>query len=205
MNDRRLEAALLYEEAQARRAEGNASGALSRYRRLLEIAAGLDDHAWCADLWFELGDMYHGACDGLEARRWYDRALAAYAGLGDARRTAETRRRCGEVEQLLGDMQGAEQLFQEAVAGAQAIGDSAIEGRALASLGNLWWELGRADEGAAAMIQGLRMLDPASPGDAARVQEHIRAWSRRIAAGHYRRIIEASAVDPELCARLLID
>lgn len=203
MKDRPLEAALLYEEAHARRAEGNPSGALARYRRLLEVAAALDDAVWCGDLCFEMGDMYQGAGDGLEARRWYGRALDAYARPGDQARAAETRRRSGEAEQLLGAMEAAEQLFQEALAGARAVEDRAIEGRALSSLGNLWWELGRADEGAAAMIQGLRLLDLAAPGDAARVQEQIRAWSRRIGNAPYRRIIEATAGDPDLYARLI--
>jgi tetratricopeptide (TPR) repeat protein len=200
--DRRIEAARLYEEALIRRAQGNPSGAFPRYRRILEIAAELGDQPWQAEITAELGEMYQGSCDLLDARRWHGEALRHFRELNEPRRAATTLGRMAEVEQLLGEMARAEELVREALALWVELGDRIEEGRVRGQLGNLLWEMRHEAAGAAEMLAGLAMLRGADDDTAETLRTRIRAWSDRCGRLRYRRVIQAATQDPDLLGEL---
>lgn len=201
--DRRYEAALLYEEALARRAQGNPSGAFPRYRLVLEIARELDDRVWQAQIAAELGEMYRSMCELMDARRWHEEALALYRELGDAPRAAASLLHLGEVEHLAGEMVKAEALFRQALQQQVALADRTREGVARARLGRLLWDLKREAEGMAEMIRGWMLLRESEVEEAAALATRIRALRDRVGRIRYKRAVEGAVESASLRALLL--
>lgn len=203
VSDRRLEAAVLYEEALARRAQGNPSGAFPRYRRVLEIARELDDRVWQAQIAAELGEMYRGACELMDARRWHEDALELYRELGDAPRAAASLLHLGEVEHLSGEMAKAEMLFRQALEQQIALADRIQEGIARARLGRLLWDLKQEPEGMAEMIRGWMLLREGGEEEAEALAARIRSLRDRVGRIRYQRAVEA-AIEAPVLRRLLL-
>lgn len=203
MGDPRVEVLAVYEEARARRAEGNFTGAFARYRRVLEAAERLEDREWKAELLAEIGRMYQGAFDLLEARRWYDQALALFRELGRDRDTGLTLLRRAQIEQLSGNTPGAEIVFREALDILSRSGDLRDQGVVRAALGQLLWEMKREPEGAAELVRALTLLREAGAEEAVPEAERIRAWRSRLGPFRYRRLIEEATEDSDL-RRLLL-
>lgn len=203
VSDRRLEAAVLYEEALARRAQGNPSGAFPRYRLVLEIARELDDRVWQAQIAAELGEMYRSMCELMDARRWHEEALELYQGLGDEPRAAASLLHLGEVAHLAGDLERAETLFREALERQLALADRVQEGAARARLGRLLWDQKQEPEGMAEMIRGWTLLREVDEEDAEALAVRIRSLRDRVGRIRYRRAIEAAVEEPSLRALLL--
>jgi tetratricopeptide (TPR) repeat protein len=201
---RYLEAAQLYEEARVRRAEGNASGAFARYRRVLEMVEAAGDRPWKAELLAELGQMYQENYDIPSARRWYGDAVALYQELGDAAQAASILLKLAQVEQLSGNMEAAEQGYREALALTASEGDTRGEGIARAGLGQLLWEVKRDTEGASELVAGIALLRACAAPEAEGVLESVRAWKRRIGPVRYRQLIQSATPDPELRELLLV-
>jgi tetratricopeptide (TPR) repeat protein len=198
VSDVRVDAGVLYEEAVIRRAEGNTTGAIVRYTRVLAIAEQLGDEAWRAQLLDEIGQMYQEACDLLSAREWHGRALALYEERGEAGSAARVRLRLAQVEQLAGDLERSEALFREAAAGLGAAGEFRDEALARAGLGQLLCEVKRSEEGVREMIAGLRRLDEAGEPDLEPVRGYLREYRSRVGSVRYRELIEAATDDPPL-------
>jgi len=203
VSDRRFEAAVLYEEALARRAQGNPSGAFPRYRLVLEIARELDDPVWQAQIATELGEMYRGACELLDARRWHEEALALYRRLDDAPRAATTLLHLGEVAHLSGDLGDAEAHFRAALERQLALGDRVQEGLVRARLGRLLWDTKQEAAGMAEMIRGWSLLRAGDVVEAEAMAGGIRALRDRVGRIRYRRAVEGAVEEAELRALLL--
>jgi tetratricopeptide (TPR) repeat protein len=201
--DRRLEAAILYEEALARRAQGNPSGAFARYRLVLEIARELNDEVWEAQLLSELGTMYRDACELLDSRRWHREALVRFQELGDVQRCCSTLIELAHVERLSGDTTAAESLCREALASAIAQGDELTEALIRGQLGELLWALRREDEGMSELIKGLEIMRTTGSGEASGAVTAIRALRDRVGRIRYRKAVASATNDPQLLALLL--
>jgi tetratricopeptide (TPR) repeat protein len=195
--ERRLEAAELYEEALARREQGNPSGAFARYRRVLEIARELGDVRWQAQLAAELGEMYHAGCDLIDARRWYEEALELFRQLGDGAREGETLLHLAEVEQLAGETSRAEALFRECLERQVAAGDRQREGLVRSRLGRLLWGMKQEQAGMTELIRGWELLAECSPAEAEAVLRRIRELREQVGRVRFRRIVEAATDNPE--------
>lgn len=201
--DRRAEASRLYEEAVARREEGNTTGAFARYRRLLEIAVELEERAWEARLTTEVGRMYQDAFDLLEARRWYNRALLLFHELGSEPLAVGVLFRLAQVELLAGDMEAAERRYHETLARARAAGDGKTTGLAAAGLGHLLCETGREAEGVAELIHALNRLAASGASEAREVEDQVRGLRSRLGPLRYRQLIEEATPDTALRSTLL--
>jgi len=202
-SDPRVEAALLYDEARSRRAEGNLTGAFARYRRVLEAAETLDDHPWRATLVAEIAQMYQDAYNLPEARRWYRDALALFRELGDERQVGPALYGMAQVEQLSGDTEAAERFFREALEQARRVGDRRSEGLAQVGLGHLLWEMKQEREGPASMVAGLQLLREEGLPEAESALEKLREWRSRVGPVRYRGVVAAVVEDADLRALLL--
>jgi tetratricopeptide (TPR) repeat protein len=194
----RFEAAALYEEARIRRAEGNTTGAFARYRRVLEMAEAAGDSEWKAEVMAELGEMYQAVFAPLEARRWYSAAISAYEALQRPSEQAALLQRLGQVEELAGELDRAEELFDTALGLALALGDRNLEGRIHLDRGSLLWARKREAEGAPELLAGYRLLRELDGAAAVEAAARIREWRGRVGPVRYRSVLRTAGADPEL-------
>jgi tetratricopeptide (TPR) repeat protein len=194
----RFEAATLYEEARIRRSEGNTTGAFARYRRVLEMAAAAGDPGWKAEVMAELGEMYQAVFAPPDARRWYSAAIGAYAELERRSEQAALLQRLGQVEELAGELDRAEELFDASLALALELQDRGLEARVRLDRGSLLWARKREAEGAPELLVGYRLLKQLDPQAALQAAGRIREWRGRVGAVRYRSVLRAAGADAEL-------
>lgn len=192
------EAALLYEEARIRRAEGNTTGAFARYRRLLELADAAGDRSWRAEVMAELGQMYQEVFAIHEARRWYSEAIALYEGLEGPAQRAALLHRLAQVERLAGELDRSEELFAGALQAARELGDRVLEARVRLDRGALLWERKREAEGIPELLAGYRLLKEVDPEAAPAARAHIREWRERVGPVRYRSLLRSAEGDLDL-------
>lgn len=204
MSDLRVEAAFLYDEAQARRESGNPSGALMRYLRCLEIAEQLGDATWRAHLELEVAQMHHALYELAEARRRYEQARAHFAEVGDAAGEATALVGWARVDHLDGHYSHALSLLPEALDHANRAGDPVAAGLALTTMGQCLWDSGNSGEGLAKMVEGVRRLAASGAPEADAAAEQLRYYGGRLGADEFRAAVEA-ATDDERVRRLVLE
>ena len=142
IDDPRVLAGILYEEAIDRRYQGNVSGALARFRRCLELVDELGDRAWRARIEMEIADLHHLQHELDDATRWYERARATWQSLGDVTGAGRAQVGLGLVTLLRGDLGQAGALLATARADLDAAGDALGRARAELGLGMIAYQSG---------------------------------------------------------------
>jgi tetratricopeptide (TPR) repeat protein len=190
----RFAAAQLYEEARLRRFQGNPSGAVVRYRRVLEIAGETGDRGWMGEIAAEIGEMYRDACDAMAARRWLEEALDHLRAAGEAAQAGTVLLRLGQVEQLAAAPEAATRRFEEAL---PLLTADSERGEVLAGLAQVLWDLKRDEEAAAAAARAAALLRTDDPEAAEALRERVREWKWRLGGARLRQLLKAAAPDEE--------
>jgi tetratricopeptide (TPR) repeat protein len=199
----RVQAAALYEEARQRWETGNASGALARLQRCLEVVETLDDRRWQAELEREVGQIHYQLHQVAEAMDWYDRARARFASLADPAGEGWTLIRLGEAAHLQGDYGAARARFEEALPLLRAAGDPRGEGVALGRLGQACWEAGDAPAGLRHLVHGLALLVPGEAPEAASLRDDLHHRGRSLDPAAFRARVESATTDAAVRAFVL--
>ncbi len=195
---RRLEAAQAYDEAMARRAQGNSVGAAARFAAALHLAEEVGDVPFQGAVLAEWGHMHQEEYDVHAARRCYEGALDRFMQAGDPLQAGLTLFKLGQIEQLAGALDRSEERYRSALVCLTPLAAPRAEGLTRASLGQLLWEQDRPDEGLLQLVQGLTLLCDAGAPEADHVRDHIRYWSRRIGRVRYLELIRSATSDPHL-------
>ncbi len=194
------EAAHLLEEARVRKEQGNPSGAMARYSRLLTHLALEGDVSGRAALLAEVAAMHQADADAAGARRWYAEAVAAAREAGDLPAACEALFRAAQVEQLDGQVSAAEAGYADAATHAARCGLAGLEGRCRAARGLLLWDLGREGD---ALEEAGRAWPLLPPEQAGAFLQRLRAGRLAVGTARFRRLVTAAPLDPELRHLLL--
>lgn len=146
IDDPRVLAAILYEEAVDRRHQGNMSGALARFRRCLELVDQLGDRAWRARIEMEIADLHHLQHELDDATRWYEQARTTCQSLGDRAGAGRAEVGLGQVALLRGDLEQALTLLAAARAELAAAEDPLGVARAELGLAIVAYQAGDREE-----------------------------------------------------------
>ena len=146
IDDPRVLAGILYEEAVDRRHQGNVSGALARFRRCLDLVDELGDRAWRARIEMEIADLHHLQHELDDAARWYERARATWQSLGDVAGAGRALLGIGLIVLLRGDLGQARALLMAARAELDSAGDTLAMARAELGLGIVAYQCGDREE-----------------------------------------------------------
>jgi class 3 adenylate cyclase/tetratricopeptide (TPR) repeat protein len=101
------------------------------------------------------GDRHRRVFAADEAIRWYDRALEAVDGSGDAALEGAIALARGQAEEQIGQLEPALEDYGRALAGARSDADARLEAEALARTAHLYWILDRYDDGQALLPEAL--------------------------------------------------
>lgn len=125
-------------------------GFLSEGRGWLERALALPDDPGQAGLRAEVllgtGALAWRQRDYAAAGAYLELALGAFAGLGDLRGKARTRRYLGRVAQFQGHYVAAMEAFQDSLSSFEALGDEPGQARTLDAMGLAAWQQGLLDQ-----------------------------------------------------------
>jgi tetratricopeptide (TPR) repeat protein len=202
-------AALLYEEARERRAQGNITGAMARYRRLLEHPTTTGDPSRRAALLAEIGAMHQEAMEPAAAQEWFHRSLALHREHGTAPPACWLLLRLAQAAVLLGRLAEGEALLRECLVECTAPGgpQPATEAEARSALGALLWDAGREAEGAAELLRALALgvRQPEAAAGAAAARTVLAERRARAGPVRYRRALLAAraGLPPDFTAAAL--
>lgn len=201
-----------YEAARERRSVGNSPGAVSRYRKAVELAEQHGDRQWAVEILSELGEMHQQAYELGEARRTYGEALARAQEAGDPAPIARLERRLAQVALLEGDLGAARAGFRRAAERyeQQRFPLEAAERRL--DLARCSWDAGERGAAVDEWCRGWVLFEQAGPGPASSTAdpmvrpepggretalELLRAWSRRVKPDWLRDRMRAALPDGE--------
>jgi len=189
-------AVVLHQQGMLAQSRGDYEGALSLYRRSLEIREQLGDRAGAANSYGQIGTLLQAQGQWNEALESYKQALAIFEQLGDRAGVAYTMGNIGYVHHARGDWQEALEAFEQVRRISEDMGDKPSVAKALHAIGMVHQARGDYEAALGLYRRSLEIKEQLGDrvGAASSLHQIGRVHQARgdydVALGYYRRSLE---------------